>query len=199
MYRLGKGKFLLITTILYAFGVILPKLFTSNLITHWIEVFLVNQYTMSIGILISDDELINRVKKHSIPLLTIPLTIATILLIRSFTIRQVYRFDPFLVGTLVIGFALIPDLFCIKITKYFPGKTITFMWLTHTFFCFYYMQDVIYRTNLLTVTFTKELVICYFFSLILNGLYKNLEKPLRQKEIRTISIIMYLYIMHKNT
>ncbi|WP_091231248.1 hypothetical protein [Anaerobium acetethylicum] len=182
IYKQGKIKFFVITSLIYVVGIIIPKITDSNIFINGVENFCVYQYPMSIGIHLADVDLINRVKKQKYSKILSPVLVVVMLLIRSFTVRQVYRLDAFIVGILILAFSVLSSKTAEKIVQLFPGNTITIMWLTHTFFCFYYLNNLVYGMQSLLMAFTLTFVLSYVVSFVINYIYEISVKRI----IRTI-------------
>lgn len=149
------------------------------MITYWCDNFLVYQYTMSIGMLLSDDNLISWYKNNkSVNLLT-PVILCGAIFFRSYTLRQVYRLDPFISVLFLLAASQIPNLLCDYINKIFPERTVTFMWLTHTFFCFYYFQNWIYETQSIGRAYLLTVLTSLILSRLLNFIYDRIGFGMR--------------------
>ena len=162
-------------SLLYALGIIMPKMFDTSILASWIENYCVYQYPVIIGVLLANDNLINKIKNMQSFTMPAPIIVIVLMLVRSFSIRQIYRTDAYIAAGIFICFCLIGEFVSKRISIIFPGNVITFMWLTHTFFCYYYFQKFVYENGSIILSFLLTFMGSYIISVVMNFIYIGLQ------------------------
>ena len=182
LYKEGKKKFCGVSIILYVVGVLYKKLGFNKIINcvilnNSIENFLVYQIVLCTGILLADKKVSSKIELYFTNRIIAFCMIVFSCCIRIFLPRQIYRLDFLLAAGVVIGIAYFIDEMKIKkIVNFFPDNTVTFMWLTHTFFCYYYLKDVVYYFQNIVVQVIIEVLLTYIVSRGFNKIYNKIYK-----------------------
>lgn len=193
---LGFIKTFSIFSLAFAFNVtfkVVPELEFIKQIWIYNEVYnvLLWQCTFSVGYLCAKFDLYKRIKQL---LYTIKLdnkifyitSIILIVVVRRYKGYEVFK-DPILVPILI--FAVVNILYKTKVQKIFNylAKHSTNIWLTHTFFCYYYFQRITFYPKVSVLILIWLIALSLSASHVINYILKYIDSKYRNLSINKLS------------
>lgn len=189
---LGFLKTLLIFSIALVCNIIfkiIPKLDFIKEIWVYNEIYniLLWQCVFSVGYLFSKFNLYTKIKqvlekiKCSNKIFYFILIIIVIIT-RQYKGHEIFK-DPMLVPIFIFAIINILDKYKIKKVFNYLGKNSTNMWLTHTFFCYYYFQYLTFYPKISVLILIWLVVLSLSVSNIINYILKCIEYKCQQSKV----------------
>lgn len=154
------------------------KLFLKSNEWFWIYNLLLCQFAFCLGYYLSSSKnIFDKLKNYCTKLSSFKLIIlGTMVVIIKWKVRGGYMLDTFLVPFYIMIFmTLIKRKSWLEKVFVFCGKNSTWIWLTHSFFCYYYLGNYIYSLKYSILIFIGTLILSILSAFLLNYIYMKIN------------------------